>query len=186
MILREAVLSTLAKNNRDSMPVIPILVKANILAKCIADSFERTIDSAIREDYGLGDFSIEGLSSAELSLYIDGLDEIVDTEARSRLIELLLLYERQHPEVQIVLTSRFIKDVSVPGQLPSFQRWMILPFNLIQITNFIDKWFTDSDAGHRLLAALKITIFFLDYPTPRSCLLCSRFSMSLIISGSPC
>jgi len=156
IILREAVLTMLSQNTRDSKPLLPLLVKAHDLAKSAKKRFLEILNEIIQRYYSLPEFDFEAAGKdAELVLLIDGLDEITDMTRREEIKSHIINFSNDHPNVRTIVTSRRTKDTIDINSMPSFQRWDVLEFNFGQVREFISKWFGDrQESSNRLLAAL--------------------------------
>jgi hypothetical protein len=157
IILREAVLTLLAENTRDQKPNLPIMVKAHELAKSTQSSFVDAINEVTRRFYNLADFDFNLASQdANISLLIDGLDEIVDLAQRETLKSKITDFGNINKEIKIILTSRRTQDLNDLGKMTDYDRWEILPFNFGQVREFLSKWFSNrEESSNRLLAALE-------------------------------
>lgn len=157
IIMRQAVLSLLADNTRSSKPILPLLVKAHDLAKATSDSFTKSLEIVIRRYYDLLDFEFDDAQkNANITLLIDGLDEIVDLQEREHLKSQIVGFSNKNPNTPIIVTSRRTQDITDAKSMPSFERWDVLPFNYTQVREFLTKWFSNNEkSSNRLLAALE-------------------------------
>lgn len=156
LILRDFVLEVLASNTRNASTQIPVLVKANEIAKSSLQSLLQILNNIIVNDYNIPAFDISSLVDGRLILLVDGMDEIIEADDRSRVKTLVNKFCKNHPNIKVVVTSRLTKDISTNGFSSVFHRWDIMPFNNTQVRNFIEKWFINNGTvGNRLLTALE-------------------------------
>ena len=91
---------------------------------------------------------LEGRGSA---LYVDGLDEILDTAARARTIGGIAEFAARHPAARIVVTSRINGYDSRPLAEIGFAHATLENFDDSQIREFLRKWhaITEDDDRQR-------------------------------------
>ena len=157
VILRETVLRLLAQNTRDNTAQLPLLIKAHDLARAASADFDTAISEVVQHYYNLPDFDLaSAVNSAKITLLIDGLDEIHNVQQRERFRGQIIEFGAQHSDIRVVVTSRRTQDLTDFTNLPSYDRWEILPFNFTQARDFVEKWFRDHvDSSRRLLTALE-------------------------------
>lgn len=157
IILRETVLNLLSENTRDTKTKLPILVKAYDLAKSSSIKFIDTLNNVVNRYYSLDDFDFESIrKDVEITLLIDGLDEIVDLSQRESVKEKIATFGNENPNIKIIITSRRTQDITGLNSMSSYQHWEILTFNFVQVREFLKKWFSNrEDSNHRFLVALE-------------------------------
>ena len=154
-ILREAVLRQLSLNTRDKEPIIPILAKADEIARVGQITLIDAVNELVVRGYGIPDFDFESLTKISgIAIFIDGLDELVDVQMRSTLMNMVNTFVQRNPNVKVILTSRIIQETLKEEELIGFLKWTIRPFDFIRVRQFIGKWLENLDAQQRLIDAL--------------------------------
>ncbi|MCP2248281.1 DUF4062 domain-containing protein [Lentzea aerocolonigenes] len=74
-------------------------------------------------------------------VFFDGLDEIFDPAARSRVIDQFCAFTSRFPNARVVVSSRIVGyDESELG-LSGFQHYTLLDFGLKEIREFVPRWY---------------------------------------------
>lgn len=86
------------------------------------------------------------LRSGRGVVVLDGLDEVVRTESRRRVVKLVEGFAHMYPLVPILVTARRIgySDAPLPGEL--FTTARILDFTESQVRTYVERWFALDEA----------------------------------------
>lgn len=87
------------------------------------------------------------LRNGRAVVILDGLDEIVQTELRRRVVELVEGFAHLYPLVPIVVTARRIGYDDVPLDHAMFTGTRILPFSESQVQTYVERWFVLDEAS---------------------------------------
>ncbi|MEM7800868.1 MAG: SUMF1/EgtB/PvdO family nonheme iron enzyme [Chloroflexota bacterium] len=98
------------------------------LTSCVAP-----LEVALQQDGGL--------------LLLDGLDEVPESNRRrDALREAIIRFQRDFPQVRIVVTTRPYAYQSPEWKLPGFEEVTLLDFNEEQIETYVDLWYAEAGA----------------------------------------
>ncbi len=132
-------------------PVIPLRIPARALGQ--AGSFSLAVATAVREVYG---FSMVTEPEAELFsrsahgarwlLLIDGIDEIVDSELRNKLIRAIAGHAHNGAPYRFIVTSRPLAGELAPLRQSGFISYSVEPFGQTDLRLFAKRWFIAQNA----------------------------------------
>lgn len=129
---------------------IPVYIPACYLLG--TGGFNQTIVTALNRHLGLRltNSLQESMLSKEHSddqgwlIFTDGMDEIIDTNERQRLIGQIADRHLNDPRFRFVFLSRSLGDGQLKSlQQPSVGRYEVAPFNRSQLEAFAEAWFGD-------------------------------------------
>ncbi|MGH1365346.1 MAG: SUMF1/EgtB/PvdO family nonheme iron enzyme [Calditrichia bacterium] len=110
-----------------------------------ADHLWQHIRSTL-EDNRQGSFAEhlhEELQQSGGLIMLDGLDEVSDPErVRPQIIQAVNAFKNAYSNCRFLVTSRTYAYQKQAWKLPGFKEAIIQPFNLPQITQFVDRWYT--------------------------------------------
>ncbi|AKB81689.1 hypothetical protein MSBR3_1111 [Methanosarcina barkeri 3] len=75
-------------------------------------------------------------------LIFDGLDELLDTRHRARIIDEIESFCTIYPSVPVLVTSRKVGYEQVPLRDDMFQKIELAPFDNKQVEEYVNKWFS--------------------------------------------
>jgi hypothetical protein len=76
----------------------------------------------------------------------DGLDELVDTSLRRKVVEAVEGFAHLYPAVPILVTSRRVGYEEAPLDPDLFPNWELAEFDQKQVSDYADKWFGLDDS----------------------------------------
>lgn len=83
-------------------------------------------------------------------LIFDGLDELLDTRLRARIVDEIESFCTIYPSVPVLVTSRKVGYEQAPLRDDMFQKIELAPFDNRQIEEYVNKWFSlDPDLTYR-------------------------------------
>ncbi len=98
------------------------------------------------------------LTKGDIILFIDGFDEISNSDGQEDTIKLLQDFTTKYPKVKVVATSRNTEFIRKREQIADIRKMELLPLNYHQIQSFVGKWFSKDEAKKtRLLNSLRDT-----------------------------
>jgi hypothetical protein len=86
------------------------------------------------------------LRTGRAVVILDGLDELVQTELRRRVVSLVEGFAHLHPLVPILVTARKIGYEEAPLNVDLFTQSHIVEFNAVQVSDYVSKWFRLDEA----------------------------------------
>ena len=146
------VLLTLVDGEADALPhlpghPLPFLVDLRLYASDPAGTFVEFVVSEMKRRYvHLApddiDRALRGHGGAMLLL--DGLDEVLDTGSRRRVVAETVAFATAYPQVRIVVTSRIVGYEKYEHELrvADFVHYTLQDFGLHEIRQFLPTWFT--------------------------------------------
>jgi hypothetical protein len=133
-----------------SQPVVPLRLPARALGD--KGSFSSSIAAAVREVYGLGmvtspesDYFAHLVHGARWLLVIDGIDEIVEAELRSKIIRAISWHAQSDGIYRFIVTSRALGGELQPLMQHGFTTYSIEPFGQADLRIFARRWFAAQD-----------------------------------------
>lgn len=130
---------------------IPIYIPLNRFSRTKVTSFNETFLSGLGHSALIANSG--GTGRTKLRLYLDGLDEIPSTEHRIDVVSLALKGTEEHPDLQIVITSR--DHISAPW-LNLLPRIYLSEFTDSDVNELIDKWLgVNTELNMRFQAQLR-------------------------------
>lgn len=143
----------------------PILVEAGEWMRregslSLMDAMVTAADLGVADTVSVED--LKGLcDEGKIVLLVDGYDEPVRANARSRMRDMLEVFSAEHPKVAIVATSRVEGYLEAALPVP-WQAFVIAPFDEGKVEDFVRRWYamveSDPEARARgraeLMAAL--------------------------------
>jgi len=102
------------------------------------------IEEICREPYNVpapeGAIEYLLLNGRALILF-DGLDELIDTALRARVVDSVHGFVSRYPTVQVVVTSRFVGYEEAPLDEARFDAFRLAPFSKLQVQQYATNWF---------------------------------------------
>lgn len=141
-------------------PDIPVFISAAELAR----NNDRILDDVARHAARLNPdgswpFSKESLDLGNVTVLIDGFDEVAVPELRESLLERLAAFHAQYPRCRIILTSRDHTFLHETTQRVPFVRFHISPINFNQTKRLVERLSRgkslSTDATNELLRRLE-------------------------------
>jgi hypothetical protein len=83
----------------------------------------------------------EVLSEDEATIFFDGLDEIFEPATRARVIDQFQAFASRFPRAGMVVSSRIAGYDDSPLGLVGFNHYTLLDFGLVEVSEFIPKWY---------------------------------------------
>jgi hypothetical protein len=136
--------ATLPVGLRDAPLPFFIELRQYVLGK--AASFVDYIATSTTQQYGV-EIDVESIQAAlsakgRALVMFDGLDEVFDPAAQSRVIDEFRAFARRHPDAQVVVTSRIAGYRALELERDGFRHYTLLGFGMPEIREFVPKWYT--------------------------------------------
>ncbi|MFD9699669.1 DUF4062 domain-containing protein [Lentzea sp. NPDC059081] len=99
--------------------------------------------ASISENFGLlvdGTQLVEALDDGAV-VFFDGLDEVFDPAARSRVTDQFRAFTLMHPDARVVVSSRIVGYDETELGLAGFEHYTLLDFGIREIREFVPKWY---------------------------------------------
>jgi hypothetical protein len=152
----------LDKGNRRGCPYISLLVslrglaeKSGDLATCLREQVKeelgKRLPRPLPEDF-LENWPRQ--TGATWLIALDGLDEVVDTAHRRKLVR-ELTQAAWPARARVLITTRPDEAMSDNASLTPFEIFEILPFESAQVKEFAQRWFGDVERARAFLDALQ-------------------------------
>lgn len=130
---------------RKLTPVIVILRDYASKRKMTGCSILDFIESASKSDYQLdvatGAFDYI-LQNGRALIIFDGLDELLDTQDRISVKKSVEHFADVYPSIPMLITSREVGYEQAPLDAERFEAFRLLPFDDLQIKEYVTKWFS--------------------------------------------
>jgi hypothetical protein len=135
-----------ATNPPVSHPIVPLLLPARALAE--SASFSSLLAAAVSDVYGLSmvvepqpEQFAAPVKGARWLVLIDGLDEILDTNFRRRVISAIAAHANVRTPYRFVLTSRPMRGELLPLRQSGFVTYSLESFSQEDLRTFATRWF---------------------------------------------
>jgi tetratricopeptide (TPR) repeat protein len=140
-----------------AVPVMPLRVNAKVLAhkRTWSESLAEAVSSHLLNAPLSHDLFARRALGARWLVFVDGLDEIVNTDHLRRAVEMVTSRMRYGNDHQLVITSRELSCGELDQlQGPHLDRYSIEPFGKDQLDEFAYLWFRQQDpTRHKARAA---------------------------------
>jgi len=101
----------------------------------------------------------EWLNNGRIIIFVDGLDEISNTNFRFQLIDSINQFKNNYNNVKIVGSCRDIGFEPYRHKLNKFRIVEIMPFNFKQIKSFVERWFKKNEnTRKKMIDAVKASM----------------------------
>ncbi|MEV0644560.1 hypothetical protein AB0I28_04805 [Phytomonospora sp. NPDC050363] len=137
-------------------PLIPLRVPARELVR--PGSWTTALAGAVNDTLGpilvtsvTAELLARRVHGARWLLFVDGLDEITDDEARRKLVSTLAHHARGGGDFRLVVSTRALpSDELAPLMTERIGHYRMVEFKSADLADFAERWFPDERAGQYL------------------------------------